>query len=150
MNVRPDFPLPDVEWEPTREFWAGAARRELVVPRCDGCGRLTWYPRTRCRRCKSEAFTWVATSGRGTLFSWVVVTHTFLPQLADQVPFAPALVALDDDPSVRMVTRMVDVEPTALTFDLPVEVVFRPLEFTGVTGSVMAPFFRPVPEGGPR
>ncbi len=31
--MRPDFPLPDTTWEPTAEFWAGAAREELRIPR---------------------------------------------------------------------------------------------------------------------
>ncbi len=33
-----EFPLPDTEWEVTREFWAAAVRGELVIPRCDVCG----------------------------------------------------------------------------------------------------------------
>ena len=32
---RAEFPLPDVEDELTAEFFAGAARGELVIPRCD-------------------------------------------------------------------------------------------------------------------
>ena len=42
--MRREFPLPDLVWEPTAEFWAGAARGELRIPRCDSCGRLRWYP----------------------------------------------------------------------------------------------------------
>jgi hypothetical protein len=141
--MRPDFPLPDVEWEPTREFWAGAAREELRMPRCDSCGRLCWYPRRECRFCSGQTFTWETMSGRGTLFSWVVVTHAFLPQFADLVPFVPALVALDEDAGVRVPTRIVDCDPDALSFDLPVAVTFRPISFSGVDGSVLAPLFVP-------
>ena len=83
-------------------------------------------------------------SGRATLFSWAVAIHPFLPQFAGDVPFVPALVALDEDPAVRVVTRIVDCEPEALSFDLPVEVVYRPLSFAGVDGSVVAPMFRPL------
>lgn len=82
-------------------------------------------------------------SGRGTLFSWVVVTHAFLPQFADMVPFVPALVALDDDPAVRLATRIVDSDPDALDFEMPVTVTFRPISFTGVDGEVTAPLFVP-------
>lgn len=141
--MRTEFPLPDVTWEPTREYWAGAARGELRIPRCDSCGRLVWYPHDTCRRCDGTGLTWETLSGRGTLFSWVVVTHAFLPQFADLVPFVPALVALEEDPAVRIATRMVDCEPSDLDFEMPVEVVFRPIEFTGVDGSVVAPLFVP-------
>jgi len=143
MDVRPEFPLPDTSWEPIREFWAGAARQELRLPRCDRCGRLCWYPRAKCRSCEGEAFTWQALSGRGTLFSWVVVTHPFLPQFAGLIPFAPALVALEEDPGARLATRMVDCNLDDLQFEMPVQVAFRPISFTGVEGEVIAPLFTP-------
>lgn len=142
--MSPTFPLPDVSWEPTRPFWSAAARGELALPRCDGCGAFCWYPKERCPACGSTTFTWTALSGRGRLFSWTVVRHAFLPEFAGLVPFVPALVALDEDPSVRLVTRIVDCDPADLRVDQPVEVVFRELSFPGVTGSVTAPFFRPV------
>ena len=141
METRPEFPLPDLTWEPTAEFWAGAARQELRIPRCDSCGRLRWYPEPECRHCHGSPMTWETMSGRGTLFSWVVVTHAFLPQFADLTPFVPALVALEEDPAVRIPTRMVDCSPEELDFGLAVRVTFRPLTFTGVTGSVLAPLF---------
>ena len=50
-------------------------------------------------------------SGRGTLFSWAVVRRAFLPAFDDMVPFVTALVALDEDPSVRIPTYIVDVDP---------------------------------------
>ena len=143
MKTRAEFPLPDLSWEPTAEFWAGAARGELRIPRCDSCGRLRWYPEEQCRHCEAEPMTWETMSGRGTLFSWVVVTHPFLAQFSDLVPFVPALVALDEDPSVRIPTRMVDCDPESLDYEMPVTVVFRPLTFTDVEGSVDAPLFVP-------
>jgi uncharacterized OB-fold protein len=141
--MRPDFPLPDLTWEPTAPYWAGAAAGELRIPRCDGCGRFNWYPHEHCDACGGTAFTWETMSGKGTLFSWVVVTHPFLPQFAGLVPFVPALVALDEDPAVRIPTRVVDTHPDALEFDMPVEVTFRPISFTGVEGEVTAPLFVP-------
>jgi hypothetical protein len=141
--MRPDFPLPDTEWEPTREYWAAAARGELAVPRCDACSAYIWYPRETCQECGDSSLTWTTMSGRGRLFAWTVVRHAFLPQFADEVPYVPALVALDEDPAVRIVTRMVDCDAAQLAFDLSVHVVFRPLSFPGIGRTVTAPFFRP-------
>ena len=143
MAFRDDFPLPDTDWEPLREFWAAAARHELVIPRCDSCGAYCWYPRDKCRACKGESFTWAPMSGRGRLFSWTVVRHAFLKQFAEDVPFATGLVALDEDPAVRLVTRLVDCDVDDLAFDQPVDVVFRDLAFPGIERTVTAPFFRP-------
>ncbi len=141
--MRAPFPLPDTDWEPTRPFWAGAARHNLVIPRCDGCGRLRWYPQAECRYCGAGPMQWVPVSGRATLFSWVVVIHPFLPQFAAKVPFVSALVALDEDRSVRLATEIVDATPDQLAFEMPLEVTFRPISFPGVEGSVVAPLFRP-------
>ena len=42
---------------------------------------------------------------------------------------------------------LADCDPGALSFDMPVEVVFRELSFAGVDGRVTAPLF--VPARGP-
>ncbi|HJQ85784.1 MAG TPA: OB-fold domain-containing protein [Candidatus Binatia bacterium] len=142
MSFRREFPLPDLDWAPTREFWAGAARGELLIPRC-ACGRWVWYPNGTCRFCGAHDARWTRAGGRGRLFSWSVVRRPFIPQLADDVPYVPALVTIDEDSAVRLVTRIVDCEPDALRVDMPVRVVFRPLRFAGVAGEVTAPLFVP-------
>ncbi len=86
---------------------------------------------------------WTRLSGRATLFSFVVVHHAFLPQYQGLTPFLPALVVPEEAPSIRLTTRLVDCRPEELRMDMPVEAVFRPLEFKGVDGSVIAPLFRP-------
>jgi hypothetical protein len=138
-----DFPLPDVHWEPTREFWAAAARGQLVIPRCDACTRYVWYPETPCRHCGGGRLTWTAVSGRGSLFAWSVLRHAWIPQFAALLPFVSGLVALEEDPAVRVVTLIVDCEPAALRCDMAVRAVFRPLRYPGVAGEVMAPLFLP-------
>lgn len=138
-----DFPLPDVTWEPTREFWAGAARGELLITRCDACGRYVWYPEAPCRHCGAAHLMWTPVSGRGTLFSWSVLHHAWIPQFKDQLPFVTGLVALAEDPAVRIVSYIVDCDPADLRCDVPVHAVFRPLRYPGVAGEVVAPLFAP-------
>lgn len=142
--MREGFPLPDVDWEPTREFWAGAARKELRLPRCSACGRFHWYPDGDvCTSCGAKGIVWETIGGQGRLFTWVVLEHAFLPQYASELPFVSALVTLDDAPGVRLPTRMVDCPTESLRIDQAVEVCFRPLRFEGVDGEVLAPLFRP-------
>jgi uncharacterized OB-fold protein len=141
---RADFPLPDLSDERTAEYFAGAARGELVIPRCDACGQLVWYPERRCPACSGESFTWAPVSGRGQVFSWTVVRRAFLPAFEEMVPFVTALVSLDEDPAVRIVSYLVDCEPEAVVADLPVDAVFRPLRFPTVPDrSVPVPMFVP-------
>ena len=140
---RDDFPLPDVDDALTAPFFAGAARGELVIPRCEACRDYVWYPQERCPR-DGGALTWEPVSGRGALFTWAIVRRAFLPAFEDRVPFVTALVALDEDPSVRLCTYIVDAAPDALVADAPVAVTFRPLEFSTVPGrSVVVPMFAP-------
>lgn len=139
---RASFPLPDVEWEIASPYWQGAAAGELRLPFCARCGVVSWYPKPLCRSCGAHEFEWRSVRGAGTLFSFSVVRHPFLPQYSDLLPFAPALVELEDVPGVRIVTRIVDSRLEELRCDARVEVVFHPLRFAGVKGEVMAPLFR--------
>ena len=137
------FPLPDPNWEPTRPFWEGAARGALLLPHCEGCARIGWYP-DRCLDCGSGDYLWREVAGTGRLFTWVVVRHAFLPQFRGEVPFTSALVSMDVDPRVRLPTRIVQADVDSLAIDQPLEVCFRELRFEGVKGAIRAPFFRPV------
>ena len=136
-------PLSDTEWEVTREFWAAAARSELVVPRCSGCERYVWYPREKCPDCRSTEMPWTQVSGRGKLFSYSWVERPLYKAFAEKVPYLTGLVSLEEDPRVRMVTLLVDCVAEELKMDMPMKVSFRDLEFSGVEGAVMAPFFCP-------
>ena len=140
---RDDFTLPDVDDPLTAQFFAGAARGELMVTRCEACAEYVWYPQEQCPSCEGP-LTWTVVSGDATLFSWAVVRRAFLPAFADRVPFVTALVALVEDPAVRLPTYLVDAEPDTLRADAPVQVTFRPLEFSTVPGkSVIVPMFAP-------
>lgn len=136
------FPFPEPDHAATRPFWEAAARGELALPRCGDCGAFVWYPAERCRACDSARVAWQAVSGRGTLFAWTVVRHAFVPVFADHVPYVTGLVALAEDPSVRLATLLVDCEPGALRADQPVRAVFRPLPWGG-DPEVPAPLFTP-------
>ena len=138
---RADFPLPDLDDPLTGEFFAGAARGELVIPRCQACSRFVWYPAARCPGCEG-ALQWVPVSGAATLFSWAVVRRPFLPAFAEMVPFVTALVALVEDPGVRLCSYVVDAAPDELRADAALRVAFRPLSFPTVPDrSVTVPVF---------
>jgi uncharacterized OB-fold protein len=138
-----DVLLPDTGWELTRPFWEAAGRGELVIPRCRACDTWCWYPSERCVACGGTELPWVAVSGRGTLFSWAVVRRAFVKSIAHRVPYVSGLVALEEDPAVRLVTTLVDCDPDALHVDQPVHVVFRPFDVPDAPQPVIAPMFTP-------
>jgi uncharacterized OB-fold protein len=146
---RDDFPLPDVDDPLTAPYFAGAARGELMITRCESCARFVWYPDERCAQCGGE-LTWTPVSGAATLFSWAVVRRAFLPAFAEQVPFVTALVAIEEDPAVRIPTYLVDAAPDSLRADEPVRVTFRALSFPTVPNrSVIVPMFERQGPSGP-
>src|SRR3954471_2399810 len=140
--TRKAFPLPDIDEPLTAPFFAAAARDELAIPRCHTCTRFVWYPKDACPYC-GGLLEWVGLSGRASLFTWTVVRRAFLPAFADRVPFVTALVALDEDPSVRLCTYLVDIDPDArLDAGMPLEVTFRDLMFSTVPNrAVRVPMF---------
>jgi uncharacterized OB-fold protein len=133
--------FPDTDLPATREFWAAAARGELAIPRCGSCGRYVWYPRDACPGCGGSDMPWETMSGRGTLFSWALVERALFAPFKTKVPYVTGLVALDEDPAVRIVTNIVDCDFGELRIGQRVRVVFRDLAFEGEDRRVPAPFF---------
>lgn len=126
-------PTPDSE-----EFWAGARRGELRIQRCLSCGKAYFYPRPFCPHCSSKDVEWFTASGRGRLYSYVIV-HRAAPGFKDYTPYAIAVVELDEGP--RMMTNITGVEitPENLPVDLPVEVSWE-----RQSDEITLPLFRPM------
>ena len=130
------FLLPDIEDPDGALFWEGAVRGELRVQVCAACGTWRMPPRPMCPKCRSLEVTWVATSGRGTIWSFVVPHPPLLPAYAELAPYNAIVVALDEDPAIRFVGNLVarpdgpinEIDPATIEIGEPVEVVFQKVE----------------------
>jgi uncharacterized OB-fold protein len=130
------FVLPDLDGDDSAEFWAGCRRGELLVQACEGCGRWRFPPRPMCPHCQSLALHWVPTSGRASVWSFVVAHPPLLPAYAEVAPYNVIVVALDQDPTIRMVGNLVtsadgpinEVDPETIRMGEPVRVVFAIVE----------------------
>lgn len=122
----------------TAPFWQGCAQGRLLVGRCRACGLYLHPPRPACRRCRAMDVEPVSLSGRGTVHTFTVAHHAFIPGLA--VPYVIAIVELEEQPGLRMMTNIVDCRPEEVSIGMPVEVVFAP-----VAGrhDIAVPLFRP-------
>jgi uncharacterized OB-fold protein len=101
-----DWALPALT--PFNERWF--TTRSLAVQRCASCSMRQHPPEEICHRCGAMTFDHDVLSPIGTLHSYTIVHHAVHRALADHVPYAVALVALDDDPAIRVVGNLVDVE----------------------------------------
>jgi enoyl-CoA hydratase len=141
-------PLPKLEGL-TEQFYDFCARGELRFQRCSGCQQWRHVPREMCAECGSFDWEWARASGRGTLFSWTVVERALHPDFEEDTPYAVVVVEMDE--GVRLLSRMVDTAPKDLEVGMPLEVVFD-----SVTDGVTLPRFRRAPApaparpGGPR
>jgi uncharacterized OB-fold protein len=114
-------------------FWAAAARGELRIQQCAGCRRLRFPPRPMCPGCQSTQSTWARVSGRGTIYSFVVPHPPLLPPFSELAPYNVILVALDEDPKIRLIGNLVNragdkinaVDPTTIEVGASVQVVFE-------------------------
>jgi len=88
-------------------FWEGAARGELRIPRCAATGRLFFPPRPTSPFAPRVPPGWATVSGRGTLWSFAVPHPPLLPPFAALAPYVVAVVALEEDPRVRLVGNLV-------------------------------------------
>ena len=118
----------------------GYAEDRLRLPVCEACGAAHLYPRTRCSRCGGARLGWQDASGRATLASFSVVHRAPSPDFAADVPYAVALVRLEEGP--QMMSNIVDCPqtPEALVLDMPLEVTFEPQE---KDEAIHIPLFKP-------
>ncbi len=114
-------PVPEVTSE-TAGFWSATAEGTLLLPRCDHCDSVIWYPREFCPACGSLEVTWIPASGRGTVYSFTIIRRP-VPPYEGAAPFVVAYVELEEGP--RVLTNVVDCDVEEVEIGMPVEVVFH-------------------------
>ena len=112
--------LPEV-----KAFWDGTAEGRLLLPRCDDCQGFIWYPRPFCPSCASTKVSWIAASGRGSVYSYTINRRgqADLSAYKEAGVYVLAYVELDEGP--RMMTNIVDCDPDSVKIGQRVQVVFH-------------------------
>lgn len=128
-------PVPDALTQP---FWDGCKRRVLLVQRCQSCQRMRHRPSAGCHWCGGQTADWVEVSGHGSIYTYTIVHRAFHPSFAADLPYIVALVATEEDASVRFYTRILECDPAEIFVGMSVEVVFRE-----GSGEMVLPYWRP-------
>jgi len=115
-----DKPLPDVT-EDGAPYWAATREGQLKLQRCTACGHWRFPPSLLCPKCLAEGGEWTAVSGKGTVFSFIVVHRPQHPGFNDDVPYNVAIVELAE--GVRMHGNVVECANEQLYVGMPVELV---------------------------
>jgi uncharacterized protein len=127
---------PDTEF-----FWNGLRDRKLLIQRCGRCGALRHPSRPMCPKCRSLDWEAVESSGRGTVYSYVMPHEPRFPFF--DYPYIVVLVDLDE--GVRLVSNLWHIDPAEIRVGMPVEVYFETFD-----GDLVLHQFRPAAENGNR
>lgn len=114
-------------------FWRSLREHRAAIQSCPECGKFRFPPSPRCYYCGAPGGNWVPISGRGRIYSWIVVRHPVDKRLAGETPFIVVLVELEEGP--RMSGRCVSCTPEQLKAGLPVRLGYDDInsELTLVT-----------------
>jgi uncharacterized OB-fold protein len=116
----------------TSPFWEAARREQLTAPRCTKCGTFRMPPHRFCANCQAQEIEWVSLPGSGRVYSFIVVRQPLRPDMAEYVPYIPAVVEADGAPGMRFISNVVDCEPERVAVDMPVRVAWDHLSDTMV------------------
>lgn len=131
---KPNRPRPATTID--NQFWFDAAKEHrLVIQRCAQCQVLRHPPRPRCDQCGSYEWDTAEASGKGTVYSFVVVHYPQIPSFDYPLPIG--LVELEE--GTRLVANLVGVAPEDVQVGMPVEV-----EWEDHDDDLTLPSFRPV------
>ena len=115
-------PIPANE-DLTKPYWEAAKRRELIMPYCNSCSNLFFYPREVCPNCFSKELTWKEMSGKGHVYTYTHVRQSVHPSFQSADGHIYAIIELAEGP--RMPSGIVGCEPKEVYIDMPVSVVFE-------------------------
>jgi uncharacterized OB-fold protein/acyl dehydratase len=134
---RPPRPHPALTQD--NAFWfEGAQEHRLLIQHCTSCGTLRHPPLPSCANCGSLEWDTVESSGRGTVYSYVVVHYPQVPSF--EYPLPIGLIELEE--GTRVVANLGGVERQDITIGMPVQA-----EFVDFDEELSLPVFVPAGAG---
>ncbi len=93
-------------------------------------------PRPMCPYCRSLDHEWVASSGRGTIWSFTVPHPPLLPAYSELAPYNVIVVALEEEPTIRFVGNLLaraggeinEIDPATIEIGEPVTVTYTQVD----------------------
>ncbi|MES2899002.1 MAG: OB-fold domain-containing protein [Pseudomonadota bacterium] len=128
-------PLPQLT-DLNRFFWTGGADGVLRMQRCGDCRHWIHPAGVICPACRSRKVAPEALSGKATVEAVTLNHQPWLPGV--EVPYAIAIVQLDEQANLNLTTNIVGIPPEQIRIGQRVEVTFEQAE------DVWLPLFRPI------
>lgn len=128
-------PLPAIT-EENAPYYASLRQQAMRLQRCAQCQALRYPASAFCPHCLSGEAGWEQVSGRGAVYSWIVMHQIYDPAFRDVAPYNVAIVELEEGP--RLTTNIIGCPNDAIQIGMPVVVAYE-----GVTDEVTLAKFRP-------
>jgi hypothetical protein len=128
-------PLPAIPGE-TMPFWNGCQEGKLLLQQDQATGGFQWYPRSINTMTPGGKMNWVASSGKGTVWTFTITRQNRTPGF-DDGPYVLALVELDE--GVKLFTNIIECDPFDVQIGMEVEVTF-----VKANTEISVPFFKPI------
>ena len=116
-------------------FWTAGKQGVLKIMHCAACARFFHPFVGRCPNCRSKQIAPKAVSGNGVVVGVTVNHQPWLPEI--DVPYIVALIALDEQDDIRLLSDMCDLNPDEIHIGTPVTVYFEE------QNEIYIPLFRP-------
>ena len=116
------FPDPSLDSE---EFWRHCNEGRLMFQTCRCCGVVRHPPTPFCGSCQSEHYEWVEAPKTGRIFSYTVVYKESHKSVVGSLPYNIALVEFADFKDLRLVSNIIDMEPSGLHIGMEVILVWE-------------------------
>ncbi len=144
MNViqakekRPPRPRPIIN-DDTDFFWNGLKAGKLLIQKCTGCQVLRHPSSPMCPECHSLDWGTIEATGKGVIYSFVIMHHPELPPF--DYPNPIGLIELEE--GVRIVGGLTGIKPEEIKIGIPVQA-----EITKFDDDLTLAMFRPVSNKG--
>ena len=119
------FPLPVPSLD-NQEFFDRCREHQLVLRQCRACHLFSHPPRPNCPDCGSDNLEWVKSEGKGTVYTFTITRQPVSRAFQGRIPWAVVEVELEE--GVRMISNLVDFDPEAIEIGIAVEVVFEEVD----------------------
>jgi hypothetical protein len=100
---------------PERQYHEALKSGKFQIQRCGACSRHVFFPRVVCSHCGSPELSWIAPSGKGTVYSTTVMRRK-----ADAGGDLN-LALIDLEEGVRMMSRVEGVAPGQVRIGMAVQ-----------------------------
>ena len=117
-------------------FWTSGSDGHLRFLTCTTCGLIVHPPGPICPTCRTRTLEPRRVSGRATVASYTINHQPWIPGF--DPPYVVALVEIEEQPSVRLMTNLVRCRPEDMHIGMRVQVTFEHHD------DVWLPLFEPV------